>query len=69
MVDETAIALIEEQADASIRRVWHDGQWYFSVLDVVGVLTDAPRPGVYWSTLKGRVRDEGFAQLLTKCEQ
>lgn len=41
--DATALALIEEQADRTIRRVWHDERWYFSVVDVIAVLTDSPR--------------------------
>jgi DNA-damage-inducible protein D len=28
-----------------IRRQWHEGRWYFSVVDVVGLLTDSPDPG------------------------
>ena len=43
----TSLALIEEQADASIRREWHSGRWFFSVIDVVGVLTDSPNPRNY----------------------
>ena len=37
-----------------IRKVWHDGQWYFSVVDIVGALTDSPIPRNYWSDLKRR---------------
>ena len=37
-----------------IRKVWHDEQWYFSVVDVIGVLTDSPKPHVYWGVLKNR---------------
>ena len=35
-----------------IRKEWHDGQWYFSVVDVIEVLTDSPNPRNYWSMLK-----------------
>jgi hypothetical protein len=65
----TSLALIEEQADASIRRVRHHGRWFFSVIDVVGVLTDAPTPRNYWAMLKNRAQSEGFRELLTKCER
>ena len=34
-----------------IRRTWHDGEWYFSVVDVCGVLTDSIDPGAYWRKL------------------
>lgn len=47
--ESVALTLVEEQADASIRRVWHDGRWFFSVIDVIGVLTDAPTPRMYWA--------------------
>ncbi len=65
-----SLTLIEEQADASIRRVWHDGQWYFSVIDVIGVLTDTTRPRKYWNDLKKRLtEDEGFIELSAKIGQ
>src|SRR5215470_16746332 len=67
--EELSLALIEEQADASIRRVWHDGRWFFSVIDVISLLTDAPTPRTYWAMMKERVQTEGFRELLTKCEQ
>lgn len=40
--------------DNGIRKVWHDEQWYFSIVDVIGVLTDSPKPHVYWGVLKNR---------------
>ncbi len=43
-----------------IRRTWHDDQWYFSVVDVVGVLTDSSIPRRYWSDLKIKLEEEGF---------
>ena len=42
-----------------IRRVWHDKEWYFSVVDVVQALTDSPTPRQYW----GKVKEREFAQL------
>jgi hypothetical protein len=69
MPDETALALIEEQADAAIRRELHDGRWFFSVVDVVGVLTDSPNPRNYWNMLKVRLRDEGSVETYTNCVQ
>ncbi len=46
-----------------IRKVWNKGEWWFSVVDVVEVLTDSPKPRQYWSNLKRRMHDEGFTQL------
>jgi hypothetical protein len=43
-----------------IRRIWHDEQWYFSVVDVVGALTDSSIPRRYWSDLKSHLLEEGF---------
>jgi hypothetical protein len=37
-----------------IRRTWQDDQWYFSVVDVVQVLTDSPTPRQYWGKIKDR---------------
>ena len=47
-----------------IRKIWHDEQWFFSVVDVIGVLTDSVEPRNYWATLKKRE-----SQLLTVCQQ
>ncbi|MCK5282830.1 MAG: phage antirepressor protein [Nanoarchaeota archaeon] len=45
--------------DKKIRRIWHKDQWYFSVVDVVTVLTDSPTPRQYW----GKVKDREFKAL------
>jgi DNA-damage-inducible protein D len=37
-----------------IRKIWHNEDWYFSVVDVIGVLTDSSKPRNYWSDLKRR---------------
>lgn len=44
-----------------IRSVWDSEkeEWYFSVVDVVGALTDSKDPGVYWRKLKQRLKKEG----------
>ncbi|MFH1521417.1 MAG: Bro-N domain-containing protein [archaeon] len=43
-----------------IRRVWHEGDWWFSVVDVVGVLTESSIPKRYWSDLKIKLSEESF---------
>ncbi len=55
------IALFQEK---QVRREWHNDQWYFSVIDVIEVLTDSTNPRKYWSVLK--VREP---QLATICSQ
>ena len=62
-----ALAVIEDQADRTIRRVKLDGVWYFSVIDVIAVLTDTPIPNKYWTDMKRRITDEGFVQLAANC--
>ena len=47
-----------------IRKVWHEEQWCFSVVDVIEVLTNSVEPRNYWATLKKRE-----PQLLTVCQQ
>ena len=42
-----------------IRRAWHNNEWWFSVVDVVKVLTDSPNPRQYW----GKVKDREFNAL------
>jgi DNA-damage-inducible protein D len=52
-----------------IRRVWHEEQWYFSVVDIVAALTDSDNPRNYWSMMKARERKQSEAQLSTICVQ
>ena len=37
-----------------IRRVWHNDEWYFSIVDIIEVLTNSPTPRQYWGKLKDR---------------
>jgi hypothetical protein len=66
---KTAIAVIEEQADRSIRRVQIGEVWFFSVIDVIGVLTDAPIPRQYWHNMKRYVTTEGFSEVSQEVRQ
>ncbi len=50
-----------------IRRIIHNKEWYFSVLDVVAVLTDSPQPKTYWAKMKDR--DEEMSQPFPFWEQ
>lgn len=49
-----------------IRRIWHDEEWYFSVIDVCGALTNSPDAGAYWRKLKQRLNEEG-SEVVTFC--
>jgi DNA-damage-inducible protein D len=52
-----------------IRKVWHNNEWWFSIVDIIEVLTDSANPRLYWSTMKRRMQDEGFRELYAKCLQ
>ena len=53
---ETHIAIFNGK---TIRRSLIENKWFFSVVDVIGVLTDSPRPRKYWSDLKIKLKEEG----------
>ena len=60
--------------DSPIRTAWDEEkeEWYFSIVDVVAVLTDQKTPrsaSTYWAVLKKRLREEGASQLLINCKQ
>lgn len=65
MVNKNSIKLF---GGDKIRAIWNDEQekWYFSVVDVVTVLTESPNPQTYWRVLKKRLKDEGN-ETVTNC--
>lgn len=67
MTHKQAIQLFEKR---KVRTVWDDEaeKWYFSVIDVVGVLTDSPDPNNYWKVLKNRLKKEGN-ETVTTCNR
>lgn len=52
-----------------IRRTWHEDQWYFSVVDIIGALTDSPNPRDYWYRMKRREKESSGIELSTLCRQ
>ncbi|MEI6437245.1 MAG: Bro-N domain-containing protein [Candidatus Omnitrophota bacterium] len=50
----------------SIRKTEHNGEWWFSVIDVCAVLTNSPDAGAYWRKLKQRLKEEG-SEVVTNC--
>lgn len=71
MAHDDKIQLFE---DKRIRTAWDEEkeEWYFSIVDVVGVLTDQPdarHASTYWAVLKKRLNEEGANELLTDCKQ
>ena len=67
MRKDNSIKLFE---DKQVRSHWDEAQeiWYFSIVDVVGVLTESTNPNNYWKVLKNRLKKEG-SQLVTVCNQ
>lgn len=67
MPHQNKIQLFEER---KVRTLWDDEQekWFFSIVDVIGILTDSPNPRKYWSVLKTRLKKEG-SELTTNCSQ
>ena len=71
MARDDRIQLFENKR---IRTAWdaEKEEWFFSIVDVVAVLTDQPdarHASTYWAVLKKRLNDEGAGQLLTNCKQ
>jgi len=56
MDENTALVVFQ---DNKIRRIWHNDEWFFSVVDVVEALTDSPTPRQYW----GKTKDREFIAL------
>lgn len=65
MGKENAIKIFEKK---QVRTHWDEEQekWYFSIVDVIGALSDSPNPQVYWRVLKKRLKDEGN-ETVTNC--
>lgn len=67
MDKETSIKLFETK---QVRSIWDTEQekWFFSIVDVIGVLSESQNPNNYWKVLKNRLKKEG-SQLVTDCNQ
>ena len=64
-MEKEAIKLFEER---KVRTIWDDTheKWYFSIVDVVAILTDSSNPQTYWRVLKKRLKEEGN-ETVTNC--
>lgn len=67
MSEDSAVQIFENK---KIRTAWDEEKedWYFSIVDVIGVLTNSPNPRKYWSVLKTRLKSEGN-QTATNCSR
>ena len=71
MTQKNSIQIFE---GSQIRIAWDEKEekYYFSIVDVVRILTDQPTPrqaSTYWAVLKKRLKEEGADELLTNCKQ
>src|SRR3989338_8252355 len=66
MADENKHLVVFQ--DRKIRRIWHNDEWWFSVVAVVEALTESNNPRNYWSMLKTREAEQGI-ELSTNCVQ
>src|SRR3989338_4988942 len=57
MEEKSALVVFQ---DKQIRRIWFNDEWWFSVVDIIGALTESDRARKYWSDLKTKLVDEGF---------
>ncbi|MBP9190032.1 MAG: Bro-N domain-containing protein, partial [Chitinophagales bacterium] len=67
MEQKQTIKLFEQK---QVRSIWNEEEekWYFSIVDVVGILSESTNPNNYWKVLKHRLTKEG-SQLVTNCNQ
>ena len=56
--------------DHEVRAIWDEGKnlWWFSIVDIVGAITESPNPRKYWSVLKTRLK-KAENELTTSCSQ
>lgn len=52
-----------------VRRIWHLGEWYYSIIDIIDILSGSEEPRKYWSAVKARVKTESFGEALQQVEQ
>ncbi len=65
-MEQNKIILFQEK---NIRRVWHEEKWFFSIIDVVGVLSESADPQRYWSVLKSRLKKQEGFDVTTICSK
>ena len=64
--EESKFALFEGKR---IRKVLHEGEWWFSIIDVIEVLVGGDRPRKYWNDLKKKLIAEGYGEVSKKIGQ
>ncbi|MGH7601017.1 MAG: BRO-N domain-containing protein [bacterium] len=64
--EESRLAVFEGKR---IRKILHEGEWWFSIIDVIDILVRGDRPRKYWNDLKKKLLQEGYDQLSEKIGQ
>jgi prophage antirepressor-like protein len=62
---ENKLTVFENKA---IRSIEHNGEMYFSFVDIIAILTDSPNPSRYWADLKRRTEKESGEKVFAFCE-
>jgi len=65
-METTKIALFKGN---KVRKIIYKNEWWFSVVDIVGILTDSNKPRVYWNAMKTRIKASDGIELSTICRQ
>ena len=69
MPQEIGLTKVAVFKGKKVRKTIHNNEWWFSVIDVVGVLADSENPRDYWYKMKIREKDESGVELSTNCRQ
>lgn len=66
---EMEIAKVAVFEGKHIRKILHEEEWWFSIIDIIGVLTGTERPRKYWNDLKKKLSQEGYIEVSEKIGQ
>lgn len=69
MSKEISLTKIAVFKGKEVRKAIHNNEWWFSVIDIIEVLTDTDRPRKYWSDLKSKIKKEGYVEVSDKIGQ
>jgi DNA-damage-inducible protein D len=69
MKKKTDIKNIKIFEEKEVRRTWYNEQWFFSIIDIIAILSESPNPRRYWSDLKRKLISEGYSELYEKIVQ
>src|SRR5437868_6595691 len=61
--------LIIFEGEKEVRCLWYNNEWFYSIIDIIEVLTDSEEPKKYWNALKTRAKTEGFEETLDQIVQ